>query len=165
MAVFLFTFHAYRSWMPDHPKGYNKRGVGYLPPDPSMARQYEANANHAPTLFDRTLQRTLIEHILTIPTFIDLDLHAITTEPSHVHILCAWHHDRSWESMRNSIKRSITLKLADISSPHGPLRLSRGASRKRVLDRDHFDHLMHKYLPKHQGVSRFVDRGWTNDAT
>jgi hypothetical protein len=40
VAVYHFTYHAYRSWMPDNPKGYVRRGEGILPPDAEMARLY-----------------------------------------------------------------------------------------------------------------------------
>jgi hypothetical protein len=40
------------------------------------------------------------------------------------------------------------------------LKLSRGAPRKRVENRKHFNHLMTKYLVAHRGVKWFEDRGW-----
>jgi REP element-mobilizing transposase RayT len=40
------------------------------------------------------------------------------------------------------------------------LKLSRGASRKRVRGRDHFTHLMTRYLVAHGGVKWFEGRGW-----
>ena len=60
MPCYLFTFHAYQSWMPDRPQGYVRRGQGPLPPDDERARQYEKNAAQAAVLFDQDIQTALI---------------------------------------------------------------------------------------------------------
>ena len=60
MPVYHFTLHAYRSWRPDHPKGYTKRGEGYQPPDPEQARKYDERATQEPATFDEETQRVLI---------------------------------------------------------------------------------------------------------
>ena len=39
MPVYHITLHAYRSWSPDHPRGYTRRGKGYQKPDPEQARK------------------------------------------------------------------------------------------------------------------------------
>ena len=160
MPTFLFTFHAYRSWMPDHPRGYTKRGVGYLAPDPTMQRAYERCATYLPTIFDHSLQRELVRHVLTIPNHIAVDIFAVATETSHIHILCGWSIDRSWESIRDSIKRSISIKLKQLATAEKPLFLSAGASRKQVLNQEHFDHLIHQYLPNHSGSAWYKHRGF-----
>ena len=33
MPVYLFTFHAYGSWLPDNPRGYVRRKEGIQPQD------------------------------------------------------------------------------------------------------------------------------------
>ena len=159
MPVYLFTYHAYLSWMPDHPRGYTKRGVGPMLPDEAMGRNYERKAACAPTVLDIVVQTAIVEHVRRIPDFIPIRFYAITTEPSHIHVLCGWDDDRSFESVRNSVKTSISRRLAELSAGGEPLRLSRGASRSHVDEQDHFDHLMFEYLPKHSGASWFEDRG------
>lgn len=158
MPVYLFTYHAYRSWMPDHPRGYTKRGVGQFLPDPEMARKYEQRAGQDVTIFDNDIQSRIVSHVRTIPSFIPIQLYAITTEPTHIHVLCGWQADRTWESVRESIKTSITKFLKSLDHTP-PLKLSRGASRRHVQKQEHFDFHMFEYLPKHSGVSWFEDRG------
>ena len=160
MPCYLFTFHAYRSWMPNHRRGYTRRGVGYVAFDPVMNARYVARAGAEPTVFDARLQATVVTHLLDLPMHVPVRLHAVTTEPSHIHVLLSWRLDRGWLSLRTSVKTSLTRFLRERSDDRRPLRLSRGASRKRVVARDHFDYLMTQYLPKHAGVCWFEDKGW-----
>lgn len=180
MPVYLFTFHAYRSWMPDHPRGYTRRGEGYLEPDDEAAWQYADNATGEAVLFDAALQRAMIEEAQTACRYQQLRLHGGSTEPTHVHLLVSWTHGKSWMSVRTALKTSLSLRLKreaeqrdrescdhdwcedDGQNEKGRWepRLSRGGSRKHVKDREHFDHLMRKYLPDHGGVKWFEDRGW-----
>src|SRR5438045_2941257 len=108
MPVYLFTYHTYRSWMPDHPRGYTKRNVGYLPSDPVDAARYERRASDAPTVLTVELQQHIVDQARTIPQYIEMQLYAVTTEPSHIHMLAGWEGDRSWMSVRNSVKTSIS---------------------------------------------------------
>src|SRR5205807_157183 len=50
--VYHFTFHAYRNWRPDHPRGYIPKGQGVQPADEEMAEQYDRNASQEPVKFD-----------------------------------------------------------------------------------------------------------------
>ena len=180
MPVYLFTYHAYRSWMPDHPRGYTKRGEGYQAPDGELAERYRANATSDGILFDEHLQRCLLEEALVACKFQQLRLHAGSTEPSHAHYLVSWKDARHWSKVRASLKSSLSRRLAledqknnnsrDATRRRNPresdtgryvLKLSRGASRKHVENRKHFDYLMKTYLPRHNGVKWFEDeRGW-----
>jgi REP element-mobilizing transposase RayT len=174
MPVYLFTFHAYRSWMPGHPRGYTRRGEGYLATDEEAARQYAENAAGEAVLFDRALQRALIEEAQTACRHQQIRLHGGSTEPTHVHLLVSWKHGKSWMAVRTGLKTSLSLRLKregeerDCQSGENDghneegrweLRLSRGGSRKHVKDREHFSHLMRKYLPDHGGVKWFEYRG------
>ena len=165
MPCYLFTFHAYRSWMPDRPQGYVRRGRGPLPPDDERARQYEKNAAQPPVLFDEKVQDALIAASREAAAHQDFRLHCIATEPTHVHVLVSWEDDRTWQRMRTGLKQSLTRTLnralgsraglpAAIEGKRGDQRrwFSGGASRKRVRDRDHFDHLINDYLPSHHGA-------------
>ena len=58
MPVYFFSYHAYRSWMPDHRRGYTRRGEGYQPTDEEMARHYRENSKSDGVLFDEELQRS-----------------------------------------------------------------------------------------------------------
>jgi hypothetical protein len=46
MPCYLFTYHAYGSWMPDRPQGYVRRGKGILPTDTRMAERYRKNTKY-----------------------------------------------------------------------------------------------------------------------
>ncbi len=49
MPVYLFTFHAYASWMPGHSSGYRWRdAAGNLPADPRMDYLYRGQTKHPP---------------------------------------------------------------------------------------------------------------------
>ena len=180
MPVYLFTYHAYRSWMPDHPRGYTKRGSGYQPADPILADQYRDNAKSDGILFDEPIQRALLEEGLVACEHQGLRLHCGSMEPSHAHYLVSWKDGRHWSKVRASLKSSLSRRLAledeknndsrDATRRRNPretgtgcwiLKLSRGASRKHVENRKHFDYLMQTYLPRHSGVKWFEDeRGW-----
>ncbi len=54
MAVYHFTIHAYRSWSPDHPRGYTEYGEGYQLPSENVAQIYDDNATKDPVEFDQT---------------------------------------------------------------------------------------------------------------
>jgi hypothetical protein len=166
--------------MPDHPRGYTRRGKGYQAPDEEVAEQYRENAGSDGILFDEPLQRALLEEGITACRYQGLRLHGGATEPSHAHYLVSWKSPKSWRQVRASLKSSLSRRLAlegqktedsrDATRRRNPresdkgrwvLKLSRGTSRKHVANRGHFDCLMKKYLPGHSGVRWFEDeRGW-----
>ena len=180
MPVYLFSFHAYRSWMPDHPRGYTRRRKGYRSPDEGLADKYRQRASSDGVLFDEAVQRALLEEAQVACRFQNLRFHGGATEKSHSHYLVSWKTSKHWTQVRASLKSSLSRRLAlenkkttksrDATRRRNPresdtgrfvLKLSRGGSRKRVKTRDHFDYLMKTYLPRHSGVRWFEDeRGW-----
>ena len=153
MPVYFFTFHAYRSWMPDHPRGYVKRKEEVLPPDPEMAKRYEARANHEPAVFTAEIEKELIDEVLIWSRATGIHVYAIGTEPSHIHSLTSWSSDRTAISVRTSLKTSLSRRLSDMSKHIGfRVALSRGGDSTHVKDRSHFDHIMTEYVPKHRGL-------------
>jgi hypothetical protein len=60
VAVYHFTIHAFRSWRPDHPRGYTRKGEGYQPPDEEMAEKYDQAASQDAVIFDESLQREIL---------------------------------------------------------------------------------------------------------
>jgi REP element-mobilizing transposase RayT len=152
MAVYLFTFHAYRSWNADKPQGYVRRGEGILPTDPNRAELYNRNANHPPIEFDQAKQRVLIDATREACSEKGWRLHQACATASHLHILISWDGFREWAEVSRTLKRLLGAALSKSLDRPGPW-FSRGGSRRRVIDRDHFDHLMTRYLPNHKGVS------------
>jgi hypothetical protein len=69
VAVYHFTLHAYRSWRPDHPRGYTRKGIGYVSSDPDRADKYDRNAKQEPVQFDeRTQREILVMHLRSTGT-------------------------------------------------------------------------------------------------
>ncbi len=151
MSVYLFTYHAYRSWRPDNPRGFVKTGGGVQPPNPDLARAYDAAAKQPPVRFDRRHQEIL--------TWIAHDacyrrswrLHFVATEPTHVHYLVSWPDDQMWQDVSKRLKNLASLTLGRKAGPPGRKWFVRHGSRKRVRDRGHFDYLVNSYLPRHRG--------------
>lgn len=156
MPVYLFTFHAYKTWMPDHRRGYTRRGEGYCPSDPEMARNYEDKSKGEPSEFDPATSRALIDEAAKWASIVAVRLHAVTTESTHVHVLVSWKRERGWLSIRKSLKTSLTKRLNALKRG---VAFSRGGSRKQVITRKHFNYLMETYLLDHSGVAWYEARG------
>ena len=152
MPVYLFTFHAYRSWKADDPRGFVQTGRGLQKPNAKLAQYYEENAAHPPVSFDMDDQRVLIWIAHDACMRRDWRLHFIATDPSHVHILVSWRSQESWEHVRTRLKTLASLMLGRKRSEPGRRWISRKGSRKRVQDRKHFDYLVGQYLPGHRGL-------------
>lgn len=152
MAVYLFTYHAYRSWMPDNPLGYVRRGEGILPPDAIMAQHYTKAARADEVAFDHTMQRVIVHAVRESCAHHAWRLHYACTTSTHAHILISWRGFFDWKRVSNTLKRRIGIALSKAFNRKGPW-LSRGQSAKRVKDQAHFDHLMTTYLPNHRGAS------------
>ncbi len=156
MPVYLFTLHAYRSWRPDHPRGYVRRGQGILPPDSKMAKHYDAAAAQPPVRFTDEHQHILIQGALDIASRRRWRIHAIGNEPTHIHILVSWRHSdqrTTWKFVHDTFKRLLGMMLTQHFKPSARRTrwFARKGSRKRVRDRAHFDYLMTTYLPNHRG--------------
>lgn len=66
MAVYLFTIHAYSSWMPDRRQGYTVKGLGIQPQDFEAAEEYRENAKHEPVIFKTDHQQTIVNATLEV---------------------------------------------------------------------------------------------------
>ena len=151
MAVYLFAFHAYRSWMPDRRQGYVRRGEGVRPTDPEMAARYEGDARHEAVVFTPEVQALLVAAAQSLCALKDWRLHQVMTDRTHVHTLLSWRGVVPWSSVRRALKYRYT---SDLNGALDGSRVwfSESGSRKRVRDRRHYDFLMDAYLPKHDGV-------------
>ena len=158
MPVYLFTYHTYGSWMPDRPQGYVRRGEGILPTDEAMAKAYRQDMPQDAVLLSEEQQRVAIEALLTTARHIDAALHAIASEPTHLHVLASWGDERPFDKVSDSLKRGTTITMKNVCGKQKWL--SRGFSRRQVEDRDHFDHLVATYLPKHSGWNWNQQRGY-----
>jgi hypothetical protein len=148
MPCYLFTWHAYATWMPDRKQGYVKKGKGVLPPDEKQAAKYRARQKEPAASFDDLIQRLAIGECLVAAEKRNFRLHAAATELTHLHVLISWTDTRTFEQLRRGLRESITRRLNTLRRRTW---LEAGGSRKRVHDQKHFDYLMNQYLPNHSG--------------
>lgn len=149
MPCYLFTYHAYGSWMPDRTAGYVRRKAGVLVADRQMAACYRKNLKGGVVEFSEEVQQLLISAICDACRHLEARCHAIATDPSHIHVLVSWRGSQDWQRTSKSIKHRLTQEL---NGQHAKRKwFSKGASRKQVKDRQHFDYLMQVYLPRHRG--------------
>ena len=151
MAVYLFTFHAYRSWMPDRQRGYVRRGEGLLPPDHDMAEHYHRDARHRAVGFTPDVQAVLVASTQALCTQKQWRLNQVMAKPTHVHTLLSWRGFLHWKSVRRTLKYRYTSELNGAFGAGSPW-FSGSGSRKRVRDRAHYEFLMNEYLPAHDGI-------------
>ncbi|MEM9914862.1 MAG: hypothetical protein AAF911_07875 [Planctomycetota bacterium] len=149
MPVYLFTLHTHGSWLPDCARGYTRRQQGILPADPHMAGRYRDKMTTDIVRFDRSAQRTLIAAVREKADIKGWTVHAVAADPTHAHILLSWQRYTPWLDVRRGLKSTITRQLN--ANYHPKKWLAAAGSRKRVTDRQHFDHLITTYLPSHRG--------------
>lgn len=150
MPVYLFTFHAYRSWMPDRSAGYVRRGEGVMKPDPEIAKRYADRATAPPATFTPQVQAAILAELRDGAPRQDYRVHAVAVDPTHVHVVVSWADTHDPVRVRSGIKSSITRRLKQDCG--GRPWLSKHGSRKRVKAKKHFDHLVTTYLPSHRGL-------------
>jgi crotonobetainyl-CoA:carnitine CoA-transferase CaiB-like acyl-CoA transferase len=153
MACYLFTFHAYGTWLPDRQRGFVRRdGQGIHEQDFELGQTYRQQMTQDIVRFDHLLQQRMIQTLLESTGKQHFRLHGVATDQSHLHILISWTNDRTWEQMRYALKRSLSLALNQIQKQTW---FTRSGSRKRVKDQEHFDYLMQQYLRNHKGAQWF----------
>jgi len=153
MPVYHFTLHAYRSWSPGHPRGYTRRGKGYLPSDPEMAQKYDDRAKHPKAQFSsRDIQEVLIVGAIDLCRNRGWRLHAAGTDPTHLHLIVSWKGFLDWRVVRQKTKNLLSLFLGRATEDPGRQWFVRDGSRKRVTSADHLKYLIETYLPDHRGV-------------
>ena len=149
MPCYLFTYHAYGSWMPDRQEGFVRRGQGVLPPDDELASRYRTDARQSNVVFRSDVQRVLLDELLAACVHQECRGHYIATETTHVHALVSWTDERPWKRLRTGLKSSLTRCLNRKFRRRNWF--SEGSSRRRVKDQSHFDRLVGEYLPSHRG--------------
>lgn len=150
MPCYLFTYHGYGTWMPDQPRGYVKRKVGILAPNVAMAECYRSNQKQETVTFDERVQKLLLNEAVKAFRFQGLRGHFIATDPTHLHVLVSWKSAAHWQAVRSSVRSSLTRRLNQEIERRSWF--AKQPSRKRVKDRQHFEHLVQAYLPRHRGL-------------
>ena len=103
MAVFLFTYHGYGTWMPDREEGFARRGTGMLPPSREHMLMYQRDIKDVPVEFDDAKQQALIDEAQVAAEKQSFRLHEIATESTHIHVLMSWKDERPWLKMRSAL--------------------------------------------------------------
>src|SRR5689334_21150757 len=85
MPVYLFTFHAYLSWLPDREQGYVERKKGILPQDFDRAREYQEWAAHEAVAFDDRDGWTMIDEAERLCHEEQWNLYEAAVTATHVH--------------------------------------------------------------------------------
>jgi REP element-mobilizing transposase RayT len=152
MPVYLFSFHAYRSWNADDRRGYVEYKRGIQPPNAKRAQQYDRNATQAPVLFDKRELTLFLSMSYDACTRRQWRLHAFASEPTHVHLLVSWREFEPWQAVRKKLKNLMSLQLGRDANARGRRWFSGDGSRKQVRDGKHFAYLMDVYLPRHLGL-------------
>ena len=155
MPCYLFTWHAYGSWMPDRPQGYVKAGK-ILPTDHDLAAVYRARQREATVEFESNTQHMVIDELVLTAEYRRFRLHFVATDPSHLHVLVSWPDERTFTLLRRGIRESISRRL---NLQNRRDWLSHRGSRKRVCDQSHFVYLVESYLPGHRGWKWEEKRG------
>jgi REP element-mobilizing transposase RayT len=152
MPVYHFTLHAYRSWRPDHPRGYTKRGKGYQAPSAEEAEKHDERAAQPPAEFDLETQRLLIRFAHDFCERRKYRLHAVGNEIGHSHYVLSWHGFSDWHEVMRRLKNVLTMSLNKQFRTPRRKWFVRGGSRKRVTSPTHLKHLQTRYLPNHPGL-------------
>jgi REP element-mobilizing transposase RayT len=157
MPCYLFTYHAYGTWLPGRKQGYVKRGRGILPTNAHMHRLYAAALKEDVVKLQETHQLQVINSLLESQAPQHFDVHYAATDATHVHGIVAWRDDRNALKLRGLIKSSLTRSFN--GAFHRRTWFAEGASRKQIRDREHYDYLVNVYLPKHNGWKWSQGRG------
>ena len=143
--------------MPDRPEGFVHRARGPSEQDARLNRFYRANQAEPEREFDRGVQRLIIDCLVKAAQPLGVELYAIGTERSHVHVVCGWRDARTGYDVRRSIKRSLSLTLNERAGRR--TWFSRGGHVKQVRDAEHLSHLREKDVPSHPGWKWGPERG------
>lgn len=159
MPVALITIHAYRSWTEDNPRGYVQRGTpGVQQPSVRLAKHRASIARQPPVVFDRGQAMMLIDTARELCGRFEWRLHAMSTTPTHLHLLISWKRDDVVvRQLSTLLKRKLGSHLTqqknaaagDAEPALGNRWFSRGVHETYIRDRQHFDHLCSVYLPRH----------------
>ena len=150
MPVYHFTFHAYGSWLPGHPRGYARRDEGALPPDQAMADRYRGLMTSDATEFSDEVQSFVLETLIDSQSLQSFTLYAVASEPTHLHAVVAWQDDREPVAVRSQLKTSLTRAL---NKAFGRRKwFVKNAGQTLVRDEAHLSELVEVYLRKHSGL-------------
>ena len=150
MPVYFFTFHAYRSWSEDDPRGYIQRGTpGIQKSNPKLAAHRDSSAGDPPVRFSEHQQHVLLDAMKDICGRRKWVLYAASVAPTHIHCLLSWIDESPVEPKRDRLKSLLGKALSDDVGTTGNRWFSRGQHMERVTNEKHLEELIVRYVPKH----------------
>ena len=150
MPCYLFTFHAYATWLPDRKQGYVHRTRGLQSQDYDLSDRYTFLQKEPSVEFTPAIQQRIMTRLHEAAKYQHLRLHAVAMDLSHIHILASWHDSsRTANKVSAALKSSITRSLNTLKRRKW---LSAKGSRKQVKDERHYNYLIEKYLQSHRGM-------------
>jgi len=166
MPVYFFTFHAFRSWRLDDPRGYIQRDQpGVQRPNARLDKHREQSAKEPAVRFSRSQQKVLIASARDITSRRGWILYAMSATPTHTHLLIGFLEQVEVETCRNRLKSLLGKSLSDDLGRTGKRWFSRGHHTEQVVDERHMQHLIEQYIPKHTSENGVVYRKtWGNDS-
>lgn len=153
MPVYLFNIHGYKTWMPNHPRGYTRKGEGVFAPDEKMNQHYEDKSHFDEIRFNDARQRLLVDTAIEVCTNVGVRLYYAVCVSTHLHVLVGWSDDRKWEPIYDRIKKVAALKLARSEGVSGRRWFAHRRNGTPICTPDHFAYHMMEYLPGHRGYS------------
>ena len=164
MPVYLFTYHAYGSWLPDHPRGFVDKRRGAQASNRSLGDAYRQAARHKSFEFDRLTQYHLISKARAVCAGDGFRLHGAATEPTHLHALVSWIDETiGYVKVRRRLKNLLSLDLSRRAGVTGRPWFSTGSSRRQIKDEGHFRHLL-DMLPAKAWRRGVVRRTWVGES-
>jgi len=153
MPLFHFTFHAYRSWNADHPRGYVHRGEkGILPPDQILARARDHLANFPAVRFDDQDVQFFVTESHDVVQRRGWTLYAVTAVDTHLHLVVGWREQINEQDVQTKLKQGFGFVLAKRHGTKGRPYFSRGGVPERVKDMKHLRYLLDEYFPQHHSA-------------
>lgn len=152
MPVYHITYHAYGTWLPDREEGYYRHDEVHHAKDFDKANLYRNQMTQKPESFDEEMQKVLIAGTFDICKTRGWTFYGGATDNTHFHALIGSHEEVTAEEMSQKLKNLLSLFLGRLKSIRGHKWFVHDDGICRVKDREHFDHLLTVYFPKHSGV-------------
>ncbi len=153
MPVYHFTYHTYRSWNADHPRGWIQHGEqGVRIRSEHLAIHRKRLAKHPPTLIHTHQQHAIIDYVQEICGKRNWEPYGISANLTHLHVVIAWRSALEMEFVRDTLKSLLGYLLAKASGTRGKPWFSHGQDETAVRTMRHLRYLLYKYLPDHPGA-------------
>lgn len=149
MPIFHFTYHTYRSWREDNPKGYVQRGKpGVQPPSKPLAAHRAMLAEDPPVVFERGQQRAVVGYAQELTGRRGWVPHGIAVTPNHIHLVVEWNDGDDAKHVSDTCKRVLGFLLSQDAGVKGKRWFSKGEDIAELRDAEHYDELTQRYLPR-----------------